>query len=70
MNTTDKLKRLFEAAMLEPEPGPEATRMVSLPRNPDGSESGAAGDENPDDFDPRREMLARLNRMNEILLKD
>ena len=62
------------------EPEPTAARLVPMPRNPDGSVPGVGGvhggageaaeEGSAEDFDPRREMLARLNRMDEILSKD
>ncbi len=74
MNTSDKLKLLFEAAMLEPEPT-ASPRLVPLPRNPNGSvnrseEPSIVDDDPAESFDPRQEMLARVNRMKEILAKD
>lgn len=64
---------LFEAAMMEPEVT-APTRMVALPRNPNGSESHSkephAPSHDADNFDPRREMLERVSRMKEMLARD
>lgn len=61
---------LFEAALTEPEVT-TPTRTVAMPRNPNGSNSSVGGTHaagvDDDHFDPRREMLARLSRMKDLL---
>jgi hypothetical protein len=70
MSTSEKLQMLFEAALVEPETA-SSSRMVALPRNPNGSQSSAsenlAAGHDSDHFDPRREMLARVSRMKSFL---
>ncbi len=74
MSVSEKLQKIFDAAMMEPEPTASASRMVEMPRNPNGSESASnqstAADHDPDAYDPRGEMLARLSRMKEMLNRD
>jgi len=70
MSTSEKLQMLFEAALVEPE-ATATSRMVAMPRNPNGSQSTAnqnfATGHDADHFDPRREMLARVSRMKDLL---
>ena len=74
MTTQDRLKQLFDAAMeASPETPAKPSRAVALPRNPNGSQSGATavgGD--VEDVDPvvvREEMLQRVNRLKAFLAK-
>lgn len=68
MTTEEKLKRLFDEAMLEPEPEP-ATRMVALPRYPNGSQAPAGSAPRMEPTDARNVMLERVSRMKEFLPK-
>jgi len=65
VSTSEKLQVLFEAAMMEPEI-PTPARMIAAPRNPNGSLS-CSKDHDTEHFDPRREMLERVNRIKELL---
>ena len=73
MSTSEKLQILFEAALMESEPQ-APSRMVALPRNPNGSQSlanevASSGADQAEQFDLRREMLERVSRMKEMLNK-
>lgn len=72
MSPSEKLQMLFEAAMMEAEQA-APPRMAAIPHNPNGSKShltdGGSNGHEVEQFDPRREMLARVNRMKEMLTK-
>jgi len=70
MSDPEKMRLLFEAAMMESE-SEAPSRKVELPRNPNGARSvpadAAVAGVGGETYDRRREMLARLSRLKETL---